>query len=360
MASHRPTLSDDYSDVSSDASDVSSINELPATGVPLRYPSPEDLALEGVAYGQLTFPPRIAPQGFLPPTLPPPSVYPVPANLAPQEDSGVQYGKGDIETGRPAHTQVVIPRLPLDTLNRPGKGPLYQKDAKVPGPNRYLTGFMDKVARTGFLRRVLWIVTLQMAITSALCALLLFVGSAQEFLAGNTWIIWLSWMAMTGLIVWGKCTFNRMRRAPNNLIFLVVLTALLASSVSMVVGRFGSESLFLSVIVAFSLVFFLASITSMTQVDVTKWVHILMATFVFVFSATVLGAVWLNAVLGIVIAATGGMAFAMYVVFDVQSLLADTDKCLDPDECIVGASSIYLDIGGALTGCLSIFRKARK
>ncbi|CAD7700732.1 unnamed protein product [Ostreobium quekettii] len=178
MASHRPTMSEEYSDALSNASDVSSVNELPATGVPLRYPSPRADLQQGVAFGQVAFPP-IAPQGFLPANPPPPSVYPAPPKCVGPDYSVAQYGKGDIETGRPAPAQVVIPRLPLDTLHHPGKaGHSCQKGPKAPS-TKYLSGFADKSARIGFLRRVLWIVVLQIGVTSALSTALLFRASAQ-------------------------------------------------------------------------------------------------------------------------------------------------------------------------------------
>lgn len=206
----------------------------------------------------------------------------------------------------------------------------------------------------------MWIVVLQMGATSALSTALLFQTSTQGFLIRNKWVIWLSWMTAVCLLLWGKYAFNRIRRVPNNLLFLLVFTAAMASSISTVVGRFASATLFLMVILAFSLVLFLAAIASMTRVDVTNWVPLLMSSFIVVFSAAVIGALWLNAVLGIVIAATGSMVFAMYVVYDVQSLLADTDKCLDPDEYIAGVSAIYLDMVNVFTGCLSICKRKPK
>lgn len=226
--------------------------------------------------------------------------------------------------------------------------------------SKYLSGFTDKGARISFLRRVLWIVVLQMGATSALSTALLFHSSAQDFLIGNTWVIWLSWVTAVFLILGGKYAFNRIRRSPNNLLFLLMMTAAMASSISTVVGRFESAPLFLMVILAFSLVLFLAAIASTTRVDVTNWVPLLMSSFIVVFSGAVIGALWLNAVLGIVIAATGSMVFAMYVVYDVQSLLMDTDKCLDPDEYIAGASAIYLDMVNVFTGCLSICKGKSK
>lgn len=359
MASHRPTMSEEYSDALSNASDVSSVNELPATGVPLRYPSPRADLQKGVSFGQVAFPP-IAPQGFSPANPPPPSMYPAPPKCVGPDYTVAQSGKGDIETGRPTPAQVVIPRLPLDTLHHPGKGGnSYQKGSKAPS-TKYLSGFTDKSARIGFLRRVLWIVVLQMGATSALSTALLFCTSAQDFLIRNSWAIWLPWMAAVCLLFLGKYAFNRIRRSPNKLLFLLIFTAAMASSISTVVGRFESATLFLMVILAFSLVLFLAAIASMTRVDVTNWVPLLMSSFIVVFSAAVIGALWLNAVLGIVIAATGSMVFAMYVVYDVQSLLTDTEKCLDPDEYIVGACAIYLDLVNVLTGCLSMCKGRSK
>lgn len=337
------------------------MTELPPDGVPLQYPVQTCEVPSGTVYGQLSCYPPMGPQVFpMAPPAPPvacPVVTPTPPlpYLNPCDNSR-DFQKG--KTADAVYIPVVIPRLPLDTLNRQVDLPAensYQAKAANDG-TKFLEDFQTKAVRVAFLRKILWIVVLQLGIASGLAAATLFVGPLEDFVGNNPWLMWASWGLGLALMIFGRMAFELIRKFPWYLLFLVVFTGVMAAMVASVVSQFQSDVLFLTVILTFSLMLILASIATLTTVDVTSWVPLLMSSFVIVFGASVVGALYLDAVFHIVIAAAGAMIFSMFVVYDVQSLLGDTQKALSPNEYVVGSSAVYLDILNLFTSFIRIFK----
>lgn len=83
------------------------------------------------------------------------------------------------------HCQVVIPRLPLDTLNRQVDLPTEQsyKTNSANDGTKFLQDFQVKAVRVAFLRKILWIVVLQLGIASGVAAATLFVDPVEVYLS---------------------------------------------------------------------------------------------------------------------------------------------------------------------------------
>lgn len=361
MAPRTSPPEDDCSDASSSTSEYSSLTELPADGVPLQYPLQTSEVPPGTVYGQISFPPPIDPQAF--PMAPPahPIAYPVVTPSPPLPYLKPSDNDGDFQKGKTAdavYIPVVIPRLPLDTLNRQGDLPTEQsyKTNSANDGTKFLQDFQVKAVRVAFLRKILWIVVLQLGIASGVAAATLFVDPVEDFVRNNRWLVWASWGLGLALMIFGRMAFESIRKFPWNLLFWVVFTGAMAAMVGSAVGQFQSDVLFLTIILTFSLMLILASIATLATVDVTSWVPLLMSSFVIVFGASVVGALYLDAVFHIVIAAAGAMMFSMFVVYDVQLLLGDTQKALLPNEYVVGSSAVYLDILNLFTSCVGIFK----
>lgn len=361
MSSLAPSPEDDCSDASSTTSEYSSVTELPVDGVPLQYPVKTGVVPPGTVYGQVSFPPPLATQAFPVTPPPPPVVYPVVTQSTQMPQLSSHDNNRDMQTGETpdaVYIPVVIPRLPLDTLKHKVDLPSQRQhmDKITNDGTKFLPEFQAKTVRIAFLRKVLWIVVLQLAIASSLAAATLFLDTPQEFVKENPWLVWISWGLGFGLLIFGSLAFEFIRKPLWSLLYLVVLTGALAAMICTLVGRFESDVLFLTVILTFSLMLILASIATVATVDVTNWVPLLMSSFVIVFGASVVGALYLDAVFHIVIAAAGAMIFSMFVVYDVQLLLGNSQKSLLPNEYITGSSSVYLDIIELFTSFFRIFK----
>lgn len=352
----------DCDDASSAASEYSSLNELPYDGVPLKYPTPKEA--EGTVYGQVCLPPPLATGGCGMAPMQPPTVYPVasryppPPYIVPNAEQTV-IGMGKAVDA--VHIPVVIPRLPLDNLKAHGL-PLDAawKNEVVDNGGRFLPEFQAKSVRIRFLRNVLWIVVIQLAISCGLAAMALFVSPVKAFFEDNRCTIWASWGTGLGLMILGRFGFNSIRRLPLNLVYLVAFTTAMVCMIGSVVGHFQSDVLLLSVILTFSLMLILASVATLTRVDVTNWVPLLMSSFVIVVGSSVVGALYLDAVFHIVISAAIAMISSMYVVYDIQLLLGDSGRSLSPGEFVAGSFAVYLDTLNIFFSCGRVCKQSSK
>ena len=84
----------------------------------------------------------------------------------------------------------------------------------------------------------------------------------------------------------------------------------------------------------------------------------LVISIVLIFFA-IFVAVSQSRILGLVFSTIGIIFFGVYIVIDVQLLMGNKRYALGPDDYIIGALALYIDIIGLLIYILSFLRRAR-
>ncbi|GMH44080.1 hypothetical protein BSKO_12014 [Bryopsis sp. KO-2023] len=358
-----------------------------ATSVP-GYPSPVPYAAgygtaappAGGTYGQAMFPPPLPPAMYSPHTYqgssgyppqapmpyagPPPTGYPPPPNahVYPQQYHLAQMG-GSPQLMYPGYAKpmsgnVNYPSNYHPSGNRPQPFNVAPPQAAV-NTAKYLPAFHETTARQSFIRKVICLVLIQLAVTTAMGAAALSVNSLQEYLKENMWVFWASWVSALAILIFGACNYSMLRQHPMNMLFLFSFTALCATMVASVIARYDSEVVLLTFIVATGLVFALVMMASRASFDITNWGGMLFAFLLVLMVTSIVGVFWVNSIFKIVFSAIGAVVFSIYLVYDVQMLLGDKKRALNPDDYILGAITIYLDIINIFLYLLSLIGLAR-
>lgn len=229
------------------------------------------------------------------------------------------------------------------------------------GSGKYLPAFHEAKLRQGFIRKVMCLVLIQLAVTTAAAAAALGVDPVQEYLKDKMWVFWASWVGAIGLLIFGGCNYTMLRRHPHNMVFLGSLTLLFSAMVASIVAKYDSEVVMLAFIVTTALVLALVLLATRANFDITNWGGMLLAFLLVLMVTSIVGVFWVNSIFKIVISALGAVLFSIYLVFDVQMLMGDKKRALSPDDYVLGAITIYLDIINIFLNLLALigFAKGR-
>ena len=202
-------------------------------------------------------------------------------------------------------------------------------------------GAVDAHVRSGFVQKVFSLVAAQLLLTAAVCAAFMFVPSLRGFVLAAPSMQMLSFFASLGLLM---ACFAFKDQHPNNLYCLFAFTLSIAWSVGTVCARYYAVGLGLVVLQAVAL-------TASATVGLT--LYTLRSKKDFSYMGAALGASLWVLIIGSLVCSLVGMPgmhlalsvggaaiFSLYIVYDVHMIA----KRLSPDEYVLGAITLYLDI----------------
>lgn len=350
----------------------SSLSSVPGYPSPVAFPYGAASSTPGGTYGQAVFPPPLPPPMYSGHTYAQgPSLYshmpypPAPSGYPPlPQGYSQQYHHG--HTAQP-HAQLFYPGYvqpggPYPQIHNPGIGhgpPHHFNVESVPDSSKYLPVFNEATLRTGFIRKVLCLVLVQLVVTTAVAATALTVNPIKNYLDEHRWVFWSSWIGAMALLIIGLCNYSLLRHHPRNMIYLGILNILISLMVGAIVARYESEAVLLAFVITVALVFTLVLLTLRSNFDITNWGGMLFAFLLVLVLTSIIGIFWVNSIFNIVIAALGAVLFSVYLVYDVQMLMGDKKRALSPDDYVLGAISVYLDVINIFLYLLSIIGLAR-
>lgn len=221
--------------------------------------------------------------------------------------------------------------------------------------------FSDKVIRQGFIRKVFGILGVQLAITTAVCALFMTSSGVSDYMKTHQWPIWTSMGGSFVTMIAMVCNPQLTRRFPMNYGLLGVFTVF----ESVMVGFICIASKQEAVLAA-------AGITAFITLGLTAFA--LQSKYDFTTSNGILSGAVLALVLVSVarmffprvpfvemaIAGGGAFLFSCFIVVDIQMLMDGNRVQLDPDDYIMGALQLYLDIINLFLYILKIINESRR
>ncbi|GLI62948.1 hypothetical protein VaNZ11_005802, partial [Volvox africanus] len=205
--------------------------------------------------------------------------------------------------------------------------------------------FAERTIRQGFVRKVFGLLAVQLAITTAVAGFIVFSPAVKTYLLTNPLVVVLALVASFGIII--SFTFSSTARQshPLNLMLLFIFTA----AEGVLVGAASSHVRTDIVVLAFGLT---AGITAAmaiwaltTKEDITTKGSALYACLLGLVFASLVGVFVKTTAFNIAMSGIGAVLFSIYIAYDVQCLLGGEHKyAVSPDEYVMGAIAIYLDI----------------
>eukprot|EP00386_Alphamonas_edax_P010581 GDKI01034038.1.p1 GENE.GDKI01034038.1~~GDKI01034038.1.p1 ORF type:complete len:242 (-),score=67.06 GDKI01034038.1:197-922(-) len=228
--------------------------------------------------------------------------------------------------------------------------------------NDYIDDKTDAAIRRGFVRKVYGILAVQLAITVAIAAPLVYSAKAQMWLAANMWVLGLAVATTLITMLVMVCIPSTARSFPGNFIMLFLFTA----SEGLLVGVAASAYTVPSVILALSMTVLitlgLTVYAFTTKDDFTGagpylfaflWGMIIFGFFLFFFPSPFAHKLY---------AGMGAILFCMYIVYDTQLIMGGRNHRFQfgVDDYVFAALNIYLDIIQLFLYLLKLFGERRR
>ncbi|KAK5945425.1 hypothetical protein PMZ80_002630 [Knufia obscura] len=214
------------------------------------------------------------------------------------------------------------------------------EDDNIPDDFKFGTSVSecDIAIRQQFVRKVYTILSLQLALTTALSAVSFFSDSYRNWIQSNSWMMWISLFGAIGFML---LTFWKRKSYPTNIMFLTGFTALEAYSISVITSFYESRIVIQALVITLGIFVFLTLFACQTKYDFTAWQPYLFGALwvliIFGFMAAFFpGGKTIELVYGIVAA----LIFSGYILVDTQMVM----RTMQPEEEIAAAISLYLDI----------------
>lgn len=224
----------------------------------------------------------------------------------------------------------------------------------------------DRAMRQGFLQKVLTIVFVQLLVTAGVCGAMAGIAPIRASVLGPQAGAWtLAMLApllfLVGTFVAQACTrcaagggggpvFDVLRAHPWNLVWLFAFTVLEGLSLgvltTVVAASYGgSQAVLLATLITVALVLGLLLFSLQTRIDFTPYTGmgcgLLLCLICFGFIAAFFPP---NNTVDLVYAGGGALLFCFLLVVDLQLMMSGKRVQIGPDDYVLAAINIYLDI----------------
>ena len=263
-----------------------------------------------------------------------------------------RYPVASVVTVVPPRAQYVDPELGL-AFHPPPRGDdptnarwSFSRDPDDPRAYGFAPAFADKDVRRGFVRRVFALVASMLLVALAVAAVFLFVPEAKAWVAANPWTVWVAFFGLFGAMFALTCSPTLRLRAPHNYLLLAAFTLLL--------------SFFVAVAIVSVLVLALVLFAAQTAVDFTTMHAMLFTLLVGLIVMGVLGVWFYSDFIRVVYATLGAVLFSAYLVMDVQTIMGGKTYRIGPEEHVIAAVVVFLDVMNLFLMVLNLVGFARE
>tara|TARA_B100001248_G_C27398588_1_gene467796 strand:+ start:3732 stop:4541 length:810 start_codon:yes stop_codon:yes gene_type:complete len=207
--------------------------------------------------------------------------------------------------------------------------------------------FNEQSIRIGFRNKVLGIVSIQMLFTVGICALFMENHKMNELMNGphKTALYILATIATFVTLFVMMCVPKYRYHYPHNYILLTLFTASLSYTVALVCIQYQTYSVIYAGIATCVVCFGLIIYAIKTNNDFTTMGAGLSSALVILIVMGIIGSFIRDSVYNFVYSGLGAFIFSLYLIYDIQMVSSGNHKYeLSPDDYIMGAIAIYLDI----------------
>lgn len=205
--------------------------------------------------------------------------------------------------------------------------------------------FSDIKIRHQFIRKVYSIVSIQLLVTIACIAIIIYVPPIKSFFYSNSWILWVLLAGTVIVMLVLACCESVARSYPLNIVLLAVFTLMESMLVGCISSVYKTDTVFIAAGITFFIVVGLTLFAFQTKIDFTGMGTYLFVAGLVLFGFGFLAIIFRSNIMHLVYAAAGAGLFSMYLVFDTQMMMGGKHKySISPEDYIMAALSLYLDI----------------
>ncbi|XP_063239573.1 protein lifeguard 1-like [Bacillus rossius redtenbacheri] len=237
-----------------------------------------------------------------------------------------------------------------------------------PGPDGLLGGesfmgdfkFSDTTVRHAFIRKVYSLLTVQIAITLALIALVSYHEPARVFMQAHPEVWWIAFALMLVTIIGMACCPGVRRRSPLNLVFLLVFTLAQGFMLAALAATYNRDLVLMAVGLTAAVCLALTLFALQTKWDFTMCGGALLVAAVVLMVFGIVAICVPGKTVVLVYASLASLLFGFYLVFDTQVMLGGAHKyAVSPEEYVFATLTLYLDVVNIFVNILTILRLVR-
>jgi len=191
--------------------------------------------------------------------------------------------------------------------------------------------------RLGFIRKVYSILTVQLMVTTATCALFLSSEAIKLFVQRSQWVVMLCFISSLALIIG---LHVKRHQHPVNLYLLGAFTLVQSYTVGTVVTFYDVPLVLQAFILTLSVFVCLTSYTMQSKYDFSGWKAGLFTGLWVLIIAGVMNMFFHNDRFELLCASGGALLFCFFIIYDTHVLM----RKLSPEEYIVASINLYLDV----------------
>ncbi len=224
--------------------------------------------------------------------------------------------------------------------------------------NFKLNPFFSKQVRHAFIRKVYSLLTLQLMVTTGICALFMFNDKVNSFASseGGQALFWISIVATFAILITLCCSQNLARRHPHNYILLGLFTLAQSYILGIVTSSYNTSVVLMAFGTTIAITLTLTLFAWQTKYDFTTMRGGLLAALVGIIVLNVINIFLKNNILSIVISCFGVVIFSGYIVYDTQLIVGGNHKySYGIDDYVFATISLYLDIINLFLYLLQLF-----
>ncbi|XP_063995703.1 protein lifeguard 4-like [Diachasmimorpha longicaudata] len=207
--------------------------------------------------------------------------------------------------------------------------------------------------RMAFLRKVYGLISIQLLLTVVISAVFILCEPIKLTVQRNSWMVGISFIGTMAILI--ALHFKR-RDHPTNLILLGAFTVVLSYSVGTVVTLFDVTVVLEAMFITMAIVFGLTVYTFQSKRDFS---FLGFGLFAGLFALLVGGIIQLflqSPVMELAMSIGGALLFSVFIIYDTHMLM----HVLSPEEYIIAAINIYLDIINLFLHILQLLAAAKR
>lgn len=195
----------------------------------------------------------------------------------------------------------------------------------------------DVTVRHAFIKKVYSILSVQLLFT-AIVSLIMVQPTVTGWVRENTWFMWIPLVTSFGSL---GALFWKIDQHPVNLVILGVFTLAEAAAIGTVVSFYETAIVIQALFITLGVFIGLTAFTWQSKYEFDSLAPWLFAGLMVIFTTSMVSIFFpFSRTMDLVLALLGCLVFSGYILYDTHQI----QKKLSPDEYIMGALRLYLDI----------------
>ncbi|CAH0546495.1 unnamed protein product [Brassicogethes aeneus] len=220
--------------------------------------------------------------------------------------------------------------------------------------------FNDASIRRGFIRKVYSILMVQLSITLAFIAWMVYHIPTQRFVRAHSELLIVAFVVIIVALIVLACCGEVRRKTPMNFIFLFIFTVAEAFMLGVTASTYRSDEVVMAVGITAVVCLGLTLFAFQTRWDFTMMGGILFVAVLILFVFGIVAMFWHNKIVKMVYASLGALIFSIYLIYDTQMMMGGKHKySISPEEYVFAALNLYIDIVNIFMYILSIIGHSR-